>query len=116
MISVVPRPAVLLAMAMIGFAAGLASAQLSAAFQQTIAPSYLGRTSSIVNLSDEALMPVAMTAFGALITLTSIPLACAVLGTAFAALMVWSAVRVKAGVGPESALSRPRVSSESALS
>ncbi|TCO51447.1 putative MFS family arabinose efflux permease [Kribbella antiqua] len=95
MIGVVPRTIVFLAMAMIGFTAGLASAQLSAAFQQTIEPSYLGRTSSIVNLSDEALMPVAMTAFGAFISLTSIPLACAVLGSAFAALMIWSAARVR---------------------
>ena len=88
------RDRVFVAMAMIGATAGLASAQLSAAFQQTVDPSYLGRSFSIVNLSDEAMMPVAMTAFGAFISLTSIPLACAVIGTAFAALMIWSAVKV----------------------
>lgn len=57
---------------MIGFTAGLASAFLSGAFQQTIEPAFLGRTSSIVSLSDEALMPVAMTGFGALISLTDV--------------------------------------------
>jgi MFS family permease len=94
LIGVVPQLGMFVAMAMIGATAGIASAQLSAAFQQTVDPSYLGRSFSIVNLSDEALMPVAMTTFGAFITLTSIPLACAVIGTAFAALMLWSAVRV----------------------
>jgi MFS family permease len=68
------------AMAMIGFTAGLASAQLSAAFQQTVEPAFLGRSFSIVNLSDEAFMPVAMVAFGALIGLTSVGLSCLVLG------------------------------------
>jgi MFS family permease len=95
MIGVVPRAGVFVAMAMIGFTAGLASAFLSGAFQQTIEPAFLGRTSSIVSLSDEALMPVAMTGFGALISLTDVAVACALLGTAFAALMVWSASRLQ---------------------
>jgi MFS family permease len=95
MIGSMPRMAVFVAMGMIGFTAGLASALLSGAFQQTIEPAYLGRTSSIVSLSDEALMPVAMTGFGALISFTSVPAACALLGTTFAALMVWSASRLR---------------------
>ena len=95
MVGSVPRPVVFVAMGMIGFTAGLASALLSGAFQQTIEPAYLGRTSSIVSLSDEALMPVAMTAFGALISVTSVSVACALLGTTFAALMVWSASRLR---------------------
>ncbi|WP_432935611.1 MFS transporter [Kribbella sp. CA-253562] len=89
-----PRIGVFVAMAVIGFTAGLASAQLSAAFQQTIAPAYLGRTSSIVSLSDEALMPLAMTGFGAMVSLAGIGLACGVLGAVFAALMIWSAARL----------------------
>lgn len=93
-IGFVPRAGVFIAMGVIGFTAGLASAQLSAAFQQTIAPAYLGRTSSIVSLSDEALMPVAMTGFGALISGAGIPFACSLLGAVFAALMVWSATRL----------------------
>jgi MFS family permease len=95
MIGVLPRLGVFVAMTMIGCTAGIASAQLSAAFQQAVEPSYLGRSFSIVHLSDEALMPLAMTGFGAFITLTSIPLACALIGTAFAALMVWSVARLK---------------------
>ncbi|TWD84330.1 MFS transporter [Kribbella amoyensis] len=95
MIGAVPRVVVFVAMAMIGMTAGLASAQLSGAFQQTIEPAFLGRTSSIVSLSDEALMPLAMTGFGALISLTDVTFACAALGTAFAVLMLWSAARLK---------------------
>ncbi|WP_112240043.1 MFS transporter [Kribbella monticola] len=95
-IGVVPRGGVFAAMAAIGFTAGLASAQLSAAFQQTIEPAYLGRTSSITSLSDEALMPVAMTAFGFLISATSVGVACLAIGVAFAVLMLWSAARMNA--------------------
>ncbi|MFG1908563.1 MFS transporter [Kribbella sp. NPDC048928] len=94
MVGSVPRLAVFVAMGMIGFTAGLASAYLSGAFQQTIEPAYLGRTSSIVSLSDEALMPVAMTAFGALISLTTVAATCALFGVVFAALMMWSALRI----------------------
>jgi hypothetical protein len=95
MIGWVPQALVFAAMGMIGFTAGLASAQLSGAFQQTIQPAYLGRTSSIVSLSDDALMPVAMTAFGALISITDVALACTLLGTSFALLMIWSASRFR---------------------
>ncbi|MEV5967460.1 MFS transporter [Kribbella sp. NPDC051952] len=95
MIGFVPRPLVLVAMGMIGFTAGLASAYLSGAFQQTIEPAYLGRTSSIVSLSDDGLMPLAMTGFGALISLADVAVSCALLGTAFAGLMVWSASRLR---------------------
>jgi MFS family permease len=94
-IGFVPRAGVFVAMGVIGFTAGLASAQLSGAFQQTIAPAFLGRTSSIVSLSDEAFMPVAMTAFGALISLTSIGVSCLLLGAIFGLLMVSSAARLR---------------------
>jgi MFS family permease len=94
-IGVLPRAGVFVAMGVIGFTAGLASAQLSGAFQGTISPEYLGRSSSIVSLSDEALMPVAMVAFGALISLGGIALSCLLLGAAFAILMVYSAARLR---------------------
>ena len=55
---------------MIGITAGLASALLSGAFQRTIEPSYLGRTGSMLMLSDDAFMPLAMTGFGALAAVT----------------------------------------------
>ena len=94
MIGLMPKLGVFVAMAMIGCTAGIASAQLSAAFQQSVAPAYLGRSFSIVNLSDEALMPVAMTGFGALISLSSIPVACVLVASLFAALVLWAAARV----------------------
>lgn len=94
MIGLLPKLGVFVAMAMIGCTAGIASAQLSAAFQQSVDPAYLGRSFSIVNLSDEALMPVAMTGFGALISLSSIPVACVLVAVLFAALVLWAAARV----------------------
>jgi hypothetical protein len=94
MIGVMPRAGIFAAMIMIGATAGIASAQLSAAFQLAVDPSYLGRSFSIVNLSDEGLMPVAMVAFGAFVTLAGISVACAVVGAAFGALMVWAVARV----------------------
>lgn len=94
MIGLMPKLGVFVAMAMIGCTAGIASAQLSAAFQQSVDPAYLGRSFSIVNLSDEALMPVAMTGFGALISFSSIPVACVLVAVLFAALVLWAAARV----------------------
>ncbi|MGW6196467.1 MFS transporter [Kribbella sp. NPDC055110] len=94
MIGLMPKLGVFVAMAMIGCTAGIASAQLSAAFQQSVDPAYLGRSFSIVNLSDEAMMPLAMTGFGALISLSSIPIACVLVAVVFAALVLWAAVRV----------------------
>jgi MFS family permease len=94
MIGLMPKLGVFVAMAMIGCTAGIASAQLSAAFQQSVDPAYLGRSFSIVNLSDEAMMPLAMTGFGALISLSSIPIACVLVAVLFAALVLWAAARV----------------------
>lgn len=94
-----PHAGVFVAMGVIGLTAGLASAQLSGAFQRTIDPAYLGRTTSMVSLSDQALMPVAMTGFGALAGAASPGTACVIIGVAFAMLMVWSAIRLSA---PES--------------
>jgi hypothetical protein len=68
---------------------------LQAAACNAIAPAYLGRTSSIVSLSDEALMPLAMVAFGALISLSGIGVACLLIGVIFGALMVYSAARLR---------------------
>jgi arginine exporter protein ArgO len=88
-------------MLMIGLTAGLASAFLSGAFQRTIAAAYLGRTGSMVMLSDQALMPLAMTGFGALAAVTDIVTACALVGAAFAALVTWSAARPHLDDPPE---------------
>lgn len=98
-----PYAGVLASMLVIGLTAGLASAFLSGAFQRTIEPAYLGRTSSMVMLSDQALMPLAMTGFGALAALTDLVTACAVVGAGFAALVTWSASRpgLDVSAGPQ---------------
>jgi MFS family permease len=79
--------------AMVGVTAGLASALLSGAFMRTIAEDYLGRTSSIQALGDDAIMPLAMIGFGALAAGTSIGLACTLMAIGFATLVTWSAFR-----------------------
>jgi MFS family permease len=112
-IGLVPRVGVFASMGVIGFTAGLASAQLSGAFQQTIDPAFLGRTGSIVSLSDEALMPVAMTGFGALISLVGVGPSCLVAGSAFAVLMVWSAARLTRPVPVPTILAGRSVASDS---
>jgi MFS family permease len=96
-----PYAGVVGCMLVIGLTAGLASAFLSGAFQRTIEPAYLGRTGSMVMLSDQALMPLAMTGFGALAGLTSIVTACTLVGAGFAALVLWSAFRPHLDVTPD---------------
>jgi MFS family permease len=78
----------------VGVTAGLASAFLSGASQALVEPAYLGRTSALTSLADDALMPVAMAGFGALAGLTSVAGACLVAGTAMALLCGWSAARL----------------------
>jgi MFS family permease len=95
-IGIAPYPGVFVAMATIGLTAGLASAFLSGAFVAAVEESYLGRCSSIVGLADQALMPAAMTGFGLLISGVGVAVACALVGFAFAATMLWAVVRVAA--------------------
>ena len=92
-VGVAPYVGVAAAMLVIGVTAGLASALLSGAFQRTVDGPYLGRTSSILSLGDHALMPLAMTGFGALAAAAGLGVACAVTGAGFAALVLWSASR-----------------------
>jgi MFS family permease len=92
-VGVAPYAAMYVAMAVIGVTAGLASALLSGAFQRTVAPQYLGRTGSIQSLGDDALMPVAMVAFGVLAAGTSVAFGCLLMGLGFAMLVTWSASR-----------------------
>ncbi|MGZ4468719.1 MAG: MFS transporter [Nocardioidaceae bacterium] len=87
------RPALLLAAAVIGVTAGVASAQLSGAFQALVDPSYLGRMGALTSLGDDVLMPVAMAGFGALAASAGLPAACLVTGALFAMLVLWSATR-----------------------
>lgn len=96
LIGIATRPILLLATTTIGVTAGLASAQLSGAFQQTIDASYLGRMNSLTSLGDDALMPVAMAGFGALTAAASPATACLTAGAAFTALALSTATRLSA--------------------
>jgi MFS family permease len=99
-VGVAPYGGVIAAMLVIGVTAGLASAFLSGAFQRTVHPTYLGRTGSMVTLADDALMPLAMTGFGALAAVSSVAAACVAAGCGFAALVLWSASRPGIDSGP----------------
>lgn len=78
-----------LACLIIGVTAGVASALLGAVFITTVDATHLGRMVSIQRLGDDALMPIAMIAFGALTTLTSVTVALAAFGLTMGILMVW---------------------------
>ncbi|WP_256795405.1 hypothetical protein [Terrabacter sp. Ter38] len=80
-------------MLLIGVAAGAASVWLSGTYQRTIAPSHLGRVSSVSSLGDMALVPLAIPAFGALAAGTSVLLAAVVYGAAMSVLCLWFATR-----------------------
>ncbi|MBC7589822.1 MAG: MFS transporter [Salinibacterium sp.] len=73
----------------IGVTAGVASALLGAVFVTTVDGKHLGRMVSVQRLGDDALMPVAMIAFGSLATLTSVLFAFAAFGIAMGLLMAW---------------------------
>jgi MFS family permease len=92
-VGIAPYPAMYAAMVVIGVTAGLASSLLSGVFQRVVAAKYLGRTSSIMGLGDDALMPIAMVGFGALAAGTSVAIGCLLMGIGFAMLVSWSASR-----------------------
>jgi hypothetical protein len=91
-----PYAAIFAAMATIGITAGLASALLSGFFTAVVDETYLGRCTSIVQLSDQALMPAAMTGLGALIAGVGAAAACGIAGAMFAATVLWAAARLAA--------------------
>lgn len=92
-VGVAPFLAMYAAMAVIGLTAGFASSLLSGAYMRAVDNEFLGRTSSIMGVADDSLMPVAMVAFGALAAGTSIALGCLLMGVGFALLVSWSASR-----------------------
>lgn len=94
LIGVATRPLLLLATTTIGVTAGLASAQLSGAFQQAIDPSYVGRMNALTTLGDDAIMPAALAGFGALAATAGAATTCLAAGGAFTALAVWAAARL----------------------
>jgi hypothetical protein len=92
-IGIPARGVIIPAAAIVGLTAGAASAMLSGAFQSTIHPSYLGRVGSLNNLSDQALMPVAMALFGIAAGKIGIPATAGIAGAAMTTLVLWSASR-----------------------
>ena len=66
LIGVPSKPVLLLATAVLGVTAGLASVWISAAFIATVDPGYLGRVSSVTTLGDLLVLPAAVPLFGAL--------------------------------------------------
>jgi len=95
LIGVSNRPLLFVATTVIGVTAGLASTQLSGAFQQLVDPAYLGRMGAVTSLGDDVLMPVAMVGFGALIGGVGLPLTCLLAGLGFVALVSWALARLR---------------------
>lgn len=87
------RPALVLAMGVLGFTAGAASVWLSAAFIRAIEPSHLGRVSSVTSLGDMTLMPLSVPALGALVRATDVLTATLLFGLSMSALCLWFATR-----------------------
>jgi hypothetical protein len=82
------------ACAVIGITAGLASTQLSGAFQQLVDPAYLGRLGAVMSLGDDVLMPVALVGFGALVAGAGLALACLAACVGFIVMVSWALVRL----------------------
>ena len=95
LIGISNRPLLFAATTLIGVTAGLASAQLSGAFQQLVDPAYLGRMGAVTSLGDDVLMPVAMVGFGVLIGGVGLPVTCLVTGLGFVALVTWALARLR---------------------
>lgn len=87
------RPALVVAMAVLGFTAGAASVWLSAAFLRAIDPSHLGRVSSVTALGDMTLIPLSVPVLGAVVRATDVLTASLVFGLSMSALCLWFATR-----------------------
>lgn len=87
------RPALVLAMGVLGFTAGAASVWLSAAFIRVIDASHLGRVSSVTSLGDMTLMPLSVPALGAVAGATSVLAATVMFGLSMSALCLWFGTR-----------------------
>jgi MFS family permease len=87
------RPALVVAMTVLGFTAGAASVWLSAAFVRAIEPSHLGRVSSVTSLGDMILMPLSVPALGAVVRATDVLTATLLFGLAMSGLCLWFATR-----------------------
>ncbi|MEU5693381.1 MFS transporter [Actinosynnema sp. NPDC020468] len=80
-------------MFVLGVVAGLASPMLSGAFQATVDEEYVGRVSSVLSLTDDALAPVAIAGFGLLAGTVGLGTTAIGFGAAFAALLLFALSR-----------------------
>jgi MFS transporter, DHA3 family, macrolide efflux protein len=87
------RPALVLAMGVLGFTAGAASVWLSTAFIRVIEPSHLGRVSSVTQLGDMTLIPLSVPALGFVAAQSSVLTATVLFGMSMALLCVWFGTR-----------------------
>jgi hypothetical protein len=87
------RPALVVAMTVLGFTAGAASVWLSAAFIRAIDASHLGRVSSVTSLGDMTLIPLSVPAMGAVVRASNVLTATLVCGVTMSALCLWFATR-----------------------
>jgi MFS family permease len=92
-VGVAPVAGEFAAMLVVGVTAGLASPLMSGTVQATVAGGYLGRVNAVLSLTDVALMPIALIAFGVLASATGLAVACLAFGAAFAALTVVAITR-----------------------
>lgn len=86
------RVGLVLGMTLVGSTAGLASVWLGGSFQRIIAPSHLGRVSSVSNLGDLVLTPATTPIFGLLVGASSVVITTTCFGVAMSVLCAVFAV------------------------
>ncbi len=86
-------PVVVAGMAVVGLTAGMASVWLSGSFLRTVAPSHIGRVSSVTSLGDMALTPLSLPALGAIAAASSVATATVGFGIVMSLLCGWFATR-----------------------
>lgn len=82
-----PMVGVGVALGVVGFTAGLSSPMLSGTAQSIVEPSYIGRIFALLGLADDALIPFALLAYGAVAKVIGVGLATVLCGAGMALLM-----------------------------
>jgi MFS family permease len=96
-IGLAPFAGAIAATTTVGITAGLASPFLAGAFQRTVNARYLGRANSLIAVSDAALTPLTLIAFGWIATRFGVAATCGMFGAGFAALLLYSVIRATPG-------------------
>lgn len=84
---VAPMVGVGFALGVVGLTAGLSSPMLSGTAQSIVEPSYIGRVFALLGLADDALIPFALLAYGAVAKVIGVGLATVLCGAGMALLM-----------------------------